>query len=895
MIVGAGKSILKLFPDLEGSPFTDYFTIRRPRSAGKNFNSILEFTTQIFILKAINSKTDLQFRGEIIQLDDNKMLFIGSPWLTNPDDLKTHHLSLTDYALHDAVTDLLQVVKVKDIANADIKMLNDRLEESEGRYRELVEFGSDIIYKLDDKGCLTFVNDVGTKKMGYSKSEALGLHYSEFVFEDWVSTVDGNFIKMVQNNDQELYFEFPMKTKTGGQLWVGQHTQRITTGNDTYEIRAFAKDITERKLVELELESSELRLSNLISTLQAGVLVEDEKRRIVLTNPYFCELFNISAPPKALVGADCSNAAEESKLLFDNPKKFTDRIYEILKNRKIVLGDELHMVDGRILERDYTPIFSGDRYLGHLWQYRDLTEKVMVQKNLIKARKEAEAAREAEMQFLAHMSHEIRTPLNAITGMLHLLMETDLSNDQREFVEIQKSSTEILAGIINDVLDISKIESGKLELNLEKLDLNDLLKTVKNTFSHQLKGKSVSIGLKGLEENEYYLLGDKVLINQILFNIMGNAIKFTDKGSIDISANELNKTADSRTIKFKIKDTGIGISKDKQKLIFDRFKQADKQTSVRFGGTGLGLAITKKIIDFLGGEISVASTLGKGSEFSVTLDFKKTDEKITIKSDREIKVEQEELFSNMKFLVAEDNVMNTYYVRRILSKLNAEVDYVFNGLEALKNCSKKVYDLIFMDIRMPEMDGLTATKNIRTSGNLNKDTPILALTASAFASQIDKALDAGTNDFLSKPFTPPQLLTKMQEILGHSDVVDTKEKQDFKTLDETVLKELYGDDLEAAKDMFEIFLETNLPIFNDLEKHLIDNNWSTAREMTHKLKPSFSMIGLPKLTDQMATLENHCDNSNSEAYALYQSIKSDLDHALDSLFNLHGLKPISGE
>ena len=886
-IITAGKSLLKLFPDIQGKPFSDFFITKRPGHAGKSFESMLEFTSQVFIIKSLQSGKNLQFRGEMIQIESDKLLFIGSPWLTNSDDFKTHRLSLTDYALHDAVTDMLQVVKVKDIANSDIRMLNDQLEASESRYRELVEFGSDIIYKVDENGYLTFVNDVAARKMGYTKSSALGKHFSEYLFEDWVTTVDDNFSKMLSEGGQELYFEFPIKTRQGDELWVGQHTQMATGKDGKKEIRAFAKDISERKKIELELTSSELRLSNLIATLQAGVLVEDENRKIVLTNPYFCKLFNIPAPPEAMVGFDCSKSAEETKHLFENPDKFIDRINEILQNKELALGDELHMVDGRILERDYTPIFSEKKYLGHLWQYRDLTERVLVQKKLIKARKEAEAAREAEMQFLAHMSHEIRTPLNAISGMLHLMMDTDLSDDQREFLEIQKSSTDILSGLINDILDISKIESGKLDLNVEKIDVNEILETVKNTFSLQLKGKPVQVILEPLVNNDEYVLGDRVLLNQVLFNIVGNAVKFTEEGTIKLTAETIDHNPDTTTIQFTIEDTGIGISKENQKRIFKRFKQADNQTSVKYGGTGLGLAITRKIIEFLGGEIFVSSTPGKGSKFWFTLDFTPTSEKIVKESSLSIKTMQKSAFNNMEFLVAEDNVMNTYYIKRILTKLNVKVDYVFNGLEALHKAHEKVYDLIFMDIRMPEMDGLTATAKIREESMLNKDTPILALTASAFASQVEKALDAGTNDFLSKPFTPPQLLQKMREVLGSSKREIQEKSHEKEIIDKSVLTDLYGDDQDAAREMFELFKESNLSAFYGLEQHIKDHDFSVARELSHKLKPAFSMIGLPDLTQYMQDLEKHCEASNPDSMQVYLSIKNKLESAMDVLEQLH--------
>ncbi len=752
---------------------------------------------------------------------------------------------------------------------------SEELEQDEQIYRELVERGSDVIYKMDTDGRLIYLNDVAARKLGLDKSEILGRSFTKFIFPEWVPGMLQGYREFITQEWPEFYFEFPLKDRNGKRLWVGQHMQLIRKKDGKREVRAFAKDITERRKIEKELKSAELRLSNLIMTLQSGILLEDENRCVVLTNQYFCDLFGLPGSPDDLTGMDCREAAELSKDLFKNPDNFIYRINQLLAMKELRVADELHLKDGRIFERDYIPIYHNHKYLGHLWQYRDMTESKQVQQKLMEARREAEEAREAEKQFLAHMSHEIRTPLNAIIGMLDLLMGTELSDEQKEYLEIQKSATDILSGLINDVLDIAKIESGKMEVVTKKLDLNSILENVRKTFHYQLNGKNVDLMVRTLPELDYYLMSDPILLNQVLFNLMGNAVKFTEEGQIRFETSIVHEEEEALTLRFEIRDTGIGIAEEKLTSIFDKFRQGDEQVSLRYGGTGLGLAITKRIVDLLGGQIVVESTLGEGSTFLVTLRFQKSHEKIHKQSAVEVSRHLSQRINDKKILVAEDNVMNTFYLKRILEKIPLAADFTVNGKEAVDKANEQAYDLILMDVRMPEMNGLQATKLIRREGCLNRDTPILALTASTLKEQIDEALSTGMTDYLPKPFTSRQLLLKLQELLDGA----PEEGSITASLDEAILKELYGQDKALLRDMIRLFEQENWSLFRSIRPLLEGGQFAEARERIHQLASSFSLIGLPLLTPEMEKLERLCDEGSTESLCLYFRISEALDKA----------------
>jgi len=391
-------------------------------------------------------------------------------------------------------------------------------------------------------------------------------------------------------------------------------------------------------------------------------------------------------------------------------------------------------------------------------------------KELAKAKKIAESANYAKSQFLANMSHEIRTPLGAILGFGELLKDPDLKKPEREnYTEIINSNGRQLSLLIEDILDLSKIESGHLSIDESEISLKDLLIDLRNTFSIKANDNQLSFEIEFIDAVSEMIVSDRLRLNQILINIVGNAVKFTDEGRVKISIG-LKKQA----LYFEVSDTGIGIPEESQKRLFKPFSQADGSTTRRFGGTGLGLVLSRELAKALGGGLELKeSVANKGSVFSFTLAYKPVGNEmirdlINSKSTEEKSESDESLKSDLKgleVLVVDDTPENLRLVTLFLNQYEVIVDAATNGKEAVEKTLNKSYDLVFMDIQMPVMDGYDATRRIR---KFNKDIPIIALTANAFKEERDKSITVGCNAHLTKPVNQEKLVSTLAQFSKRS-------------------------------------------------------------------------------------------------------------------------------
>jgi signal transduction histidine kinase/DNA-binding response OmpR family regulator len=488
---------------------------------------------------------------------------------------------------------------------------------------------------------------------------------------------------------------------------------------------------------------------------------------------------------------------------------------------------------------------------------RDIGKRIRTEIVLNRFIVKAEQAQKKEEQFLAHMSHEIRTPMNAILGMTNLILNTPLEPKQESYLKAIRQSGENLMVIINEILDFSKITAGKIEFEKTNFNLSDIFYGLYNTFKIKADEKNLKL-LTVLDENlPDTIIGDPGKLNQVLINLIGNSIKFTLKGNIEMSCRLLDMKEDQLLIEFAVKDTGIGIPKEKLSTIFEDFAQASTDTSRKFGGTGLGLSISKKIVELQGGKIKVDSTLGVGTIFSFSLWFKKGTEKIEKKEKSEARASIQELHG-LKILVVDDNEFNRVVAVDTLNSLikNLQIDVAENGkiaIEKLKN--QKDYKIILMDVQMPEMNGYETTKYIRKHEVLGySEVPIIAMTASATKPEIERCFDSGMSDFVSKPFDPEILVIKIASLInkdknipdktGHTQENNIPENKPELPANLAFLKNMTGGNKEQVLKYINMFLDSIPDDWQKLKQKAEEKQWEEVRLLAHSMKPRINYLGI---------------------------------------------------
>lgn len=972
-IVHAGKSLKKLIDLPEHASFSSCFMLQRPQIAEEKFDTLLSLQNELVIIQSRQSNPFV-LRGQLEQLNNEMLLYVGSPWFGSMDEVKQRKLLLNDFAYHDPLIDLLHVIKTQEIATSEVKELLITVNEQKNALKKANKDVADIaLFPMQNPDPLFRINFEGLTILENPAAQKLPpqLIYNGKLFQtiDFWKTV----VHEIRSNGPRCILEVEAEERY-------YSFACIVLEEEAY-VNVYGRDITSQKLLDRDLKRTANRLTTLISNLQSAVLLENENRTIALVNQKFCDIFSIPAPPEALIGSDCSQAAEQTKHLFKDPAVFVQRIAEVLQNKETVTGDKLELVNGVILRRDFIPIWSDKQYFGHMWVYEDITEEetreqalteqkafyeeilnkipadiavfdnehrylflnpvavkddelrkwligktdedyaayknkpqklvderraifnaVKESKKLLsfeerllqadgtetyqlrnfnpvlnengevdlmigyglniterkrmeqaleKARLHAEQSSVMKDRFFATMSHEIRTPLNGIMGITELLAKTTLTDKQKEFISIIKMSEAHLLRIVNEVLDFEKITRNEIVLEETVFDIVKLMTDICSVYQVNAGERNLSFEIKTNVES-LFVKADSYRISQIIHNLLGNAVKFTQQGGIAVSI-EVEKVNNMKAdVKIEIGDTGIGISAEMMKNIFEPYSRGKSSIAKQFGGTGLGLAICKRLIDLQGGSIDVASKEKAGSVFTVSFNWPYVNANEIIPPEPEkvkLPIESEKL----RILIAEDVAINQFLLKHLLEKKNVYFFITDNGLAALEEVKKNDYDVVLMDIEMPFMDGVEATKEIRKLTDASKaNIPIIALTANAIKGKREEYIEAGMNDFITKPFSDEQLT----EVLNKIKVANTKHTEEAKPklYDLSYLQSL-SNEQEFIQKMITVFVNSTPGMLNELRAAVSHYSYDKAASVLHKLKPAAATIGMLQLKAEIADVE----------------------------------------
>jgi PAS domain S-box-containing protein len=666
----------------------------------------------------------------------------------------------------------------------DRRIVSDALARSERRLQNLFDGIDDAIFVFDPEGEILDCNKACQNLLGYKRPELLKMHCHDIEAPEYKDICKERLKTQIHSN--RVFFESEYIKANGERLYVEANITAIEYGSGK-AILCVARDITDNKETKAALKNSEEKYSLIINNVIEGIAMLNPAGIITFINPMGAKL--LSNENQELVGKSYFDLVHESSL--SNARTcFSHHLRGEAVSYDIQLKNPYSQPSW--IRISATPV-SKSQFSGILFMINDITERKHTEEVLKKSRQEtekmnselkravdkaqqmtveAQIANQSKTNFLTNMSHELRTPLNSIVGLSSLMFDSkELPDDHHDSIRTIQTSAESLLKIINDILDYSVMDSGHLMLNKEVFDLNESIEQLRISIGSKVRAKNLIFDVVLDPKLPHKVISDWSRIRQILTNVLENAVKFTTHGYVNLHIEVTKDHLPTDALLFQIKDSGIGIPLEVQPRIFDAFTQADESITRRFGGTGLGLAIVKRLIQLLDGDIKVVSSLQQGTLVSIWIPFEPIETSAhpsVIFQDQRLETQPDEAFALLKaerqkikqsILLVEDNLINQKVAVKILEKLGYTTAVAGNGKLALEALRKAHFDLVLMDVQMPEMDGMEATRQIRQldSGVRNNAIPIIALTAHAMKGDREKCLDCGMDDYLSKPIQPTRL------------------------------------------------------------------------------------------------------------------------------------------
>lgn len=767
------------------------------------------------------------------------------------------------------------------------KKADEKLNESENRLASLIANLQTGILMEDENHQIVLTNELFCKMFGLNRNqeEIQGMDYTEIIeqvkhlfkdpeyFAERVVTLL-EFQQLTVNDIWELkdgrVFSLDFIPIYNNKVYKG-HLWKYT-------------DVTTENTAVNALIISEEKYRGIIANMNLGLLEIDTEENILFANQSFCDMCGFELDE--LIGSRAAQLflkGENIELMErknEERKRNTSDAYEIVvKNKRgqvrwwLISGAPRHNENGELV--------------GSIGIHLDITAQKELEYELTIAREQAEQSTRSKEVFLANMSHEIRTPMNAILGMSNQLSKTTLTSKQQFYLDTINSASENLLVIINDILDLSKIEAGKLSLEKIAFEPLEVIKRAMQVLLHKAEEKGLVLTNSTFDETvSPVLVGDPYRLNQVFLNIMSNAIKFTERGRVDIAVKVINDLRDDQLLRVTIKDTGIGMDEPFVKSLFEKFSQEDASVTRQYGGTGLGMSICKELIELMGGTIRATSTKGLGTSVIFEITFPKG-----LAADlpsKETFVANESMLAGKKILVVDDNEMNRLVATTILNNYGAETVEAGNGQESVEYLMKNLVDLVLMDIQMPVMNGFEATKIIRNV--ISKTMPIIALTANAIKGDNEKCLEAGMNDYMSKPFKEEDLLRKiatslLAELPKNTIAVNKPVERPVSYYDISEIKIISRGNEEFVKKMLKMFIEQTPGHLSEMRSKLQSNQLTVVGEIAHRIKPTIDNMGIVTLKATIREIEKigKSGADNGALNDLMEKVETDISFAIEAI------------